>query len=69
MGFPIEILLGEDLGGVVEGLVLDEDGAQDRALGFEIMGQRPLESGILRQAHLLKSRGGTLRSPKANRDA
>ncbi len=32
----------EDFGGLVEGLVVDQDGAEDALLGFEVVRERPV---------------------------
>jgi hypothetical protein len=41
VGIPVEVLMAYQLHGDVVGVVLDQDRAQDRALGLEIVRQRP----------------------------
>ena len=40
----VEIARGQDLGGLVERVVVDQDGAEDGSLRFEVMRQRPIDS-------------------------
>jgi hypothetical protein len=38
--FPVEVVAGENFGRRVEGLVVDENGAEDRPLGVGVVGER-----------------------------
>jgi hypothetical protein len=54
VGVAVEVALRQDLRGVMESLVLDEDRAEDGALRLDTMRERPLEcAGIGRQSLVL----------------
>jgi hypothetical protein len=59
----IEVALGKDLRGVMEGLVLDEDRAEDGALRLHAVRERPLEHWFRRQIHSLSRAGALSREP------
>ena len=46
MGLPIEIVLSENLGGVVKALVLDQNGAQNGPFRIQTMRKRLLEGNL-----------------------
>ena len=44
MRVAVEVLLGDDLRGEIERVVVNEDRAEHRSLGFEIVGKRAFRS-------------------------